>query len=678
MNRRDLLKLIGATPLLSATGLAAEPSDPLTTNADQDAYRLVIYGATPGGVACAVRAAREGLKVLLVSAHVHLGGMFSSGLGIMDTLYNGSRAPIYDEFRQSIYDWYRLKYGTDSVQYQNAGPGISKTKYEAHVAEQLINSLLSAEPNINILKGYYPTAAEKNGRKIGSVVFKAMDGPATKTIRGNLFADCSYEADLAVIAGVSCRMGRESKQEFNERYAGVIYTEDVKPGEGTYNLGKEETSIASTLNLFRYEHTSTIVFMPESTGEADPAIQAFNLRAIITNNPGNRVLPVKPANYDAAYFAKEYTHKADKVALSRPNSKSSMNYPKIVGLQNKYVEGNWEQRSKIIQQFKDELLGLLYFRQNDPSLDPAIREHWRKYGLAKDEFVDNDHLPYELYVRESRRIKGRKVFTQNDAQLLKGLSRAPVHPDSIGVTEWFLDSHACTGKRVTGSKAEGEVMLKSETVPGQIPLATLFPQEFDNMMVPVCLSATHIGWGAIRLEPVWMNVGEVAAYAAVETLARKISIHQIDTERFIYQLASKRFMLTFFNDMEGRESANWYPAVQYLGTKGFFGTYEALPQKKLTRKLAERWAEHLQAWNRKTDWDANNQAMMSLKAEEAGGDLVTAGEFASLVERSLRLTGQVKSLQQKLALKNNVHVTRGDAARLIFEAISIPLSKRTM
>lgn len=666
MKRRDLIKLFGAVPLLTM-GKLEDVSEQIAgvTMDDQPFYDLVVYGATPGGVACAVRAAREGLKVLLASPVQHLGGMFSSGLGIMDTLYNGARAPIYDEFRKSIYDWYRLKYGTDSPQYESTGPGISKTKYEAHVAEELINTLLLAEPNITITKGFYPIGIEKKGRKITGVRFKAMEGTETKVETGQFFADCSYEADFAAVADVACRMGRESRQEFNESYGGVIYTQDVKPGQGTHDLDKEEISIINKLNLYRYKQTATKIFMPESTGEADSAIQAFNLRAIITDDPDNRLWPEKPANYDAAYFAKNYTHKVEKLTLSRPNSKSSMNYPKIVGLQNKYVEGNWDERGKVMRQYKEELLGLLYFRQNDPSLTPAIREHWRKYGLAKDEFTDNGHLPYELYVRESRRIKGTKIFTQNDAQLVKGLKRAPIHPDSISVTEWFLDSHACTDKHVEGSKEEGEVMLKSETVPGQIPLATIFPQEFDNLLVPVCLSSTHIGWGAIRLEPVWMSIGEVAGYVVAEALNKKIAVNKINADRLTRKLAMNRFMISFFNDAEGREAASWYPAVQYLGAKGFFASYEANPDRKLTDKLAMRWADHLRYWKTTGNWNAVNEALKTAKEEETDGEPVTAGKFAAMITSALSVNAS--GVLKALGIHTGQAISKGDAARLIFE-----------
>lgn len=674
MNRRELIKLIGLAPLLQVTpALAASPaysSPAVNTNG----YHLLVYGATPAGVTCAIRAAREGLKVVLISTAEHLGGMFANGLGITDTLYNGARAPLYDEFRQNIYDFYRLKYGSDSAQYQASGPGISKTKYEARVAEQLINEWLSAEKNITIIKGFYPVKAEKNNKQLKHVVFRAVDGAKEMKGEATVFADCSYEGDLAAIAGAPYRIGRESKQEYGEKYAGVIYSKDTAPETPKNKAEEEQAELIRNLNLFRYKESRTILLMPESTGEADTAIQGFNLRSILTDDPGNRFLPERPVNYDAAYFKEKYTHKAENLTLSRPNRKSSLPYPELLGLQNKYVEGDWKMRKTIIEQYRNEVLGLLYFRQNDTSLPAAIREHWRKYGLAKDEFADNGHLPYELYVREARRIKGRTVFTEHDAQLSPGLKRAPVHADSIGVTEWFLDSHACTHRQVKDSKEEGEVMLKSETVPGQISLQTVLPLEPDNLIVPVCLSASHIGLGAIRLEPVWMSLGEVAGYLATEACNKKVAVKNIDPDKLTRKLAQHRFMISFFNDLEGRESADWYPAVQYLGSKGFFASYEARPNRKLTKALALRWADHLSRWKKTNDWDATAQALKTLPVEDKDTETINASEFSAMINKSLGIYQQPAALLKKLGIATDTIISRGNAARLIFEATGI-LSK---
>jgi hypothetical protein len=134
-------------------------------------------------------------------------------------------------------------------------------------------------------------------------------------------------------------------------------------------------------------------------------------------------------------------------------------------------------------------------------------------GFARDEFLDSGHLPTEVYARETRRVKGRAVFTEHDVRLQGGPQTFACSPDSIGVTEWFVDSHASGTERIKDSIYEGEIYLNYISHPGQIPYRTILPEGFSNLLVPICLSATHVGWGAIRLEPTWMGLGESAAHA---------------------------------------------------------------------------------------------------------------------------------------------------------------------
>ena len=423
---------------------------------------------------------------------------------------------------------------------------------------------------LQLLKDIIQPTPIKTARILKSVTFRQMEGDKTIELRAEIFTDCSYEGDLAAIAGVDCRIGRESRNEYGEAHAGIIYMEKGywPPKQGIDQKSFEQVR---RLNLFRYDDWSGPLLTPESSGEAHKAIQAFNIRTTLTDDPANRIIPRKPDNYDPEYLRKTFGHDGSP-GLSVPNMKTSWNQPELVGEQNNYIEGNWSQRKQIYQKFRDVTLGLLYFLQNDKSVPEEKQKIWQRFGLPKDEYKDNGHMPYEVYVRESRRIVGRKVFTENDAVLADGLKRAPVHPDSISVTEWFMDSHACTTKRLPGSKLEGEVMLKNQTFPGQIPFGSILPQNIDNLIVPVCLSASHIGWGTIRLEPTWMSIGEAAGYVASLAIKKKIPPASVDSDELTRLLARKHIMLSFFNDMEGREYAPWYPAMQYLATQGFFGS----------------------------------------------------------------------------------------------------------
>ena len=631
-------------------------------------YDLVVYGATPGGVACAIRGAREGLNVQLVSHTEHLGGMLSNGLSTMDTLYNGGRSPLYDELRTGIYSYYLLKYGENSPQYKATQPGHPKTRYEAHVVESLINELLKKESRISLLTGYYPVAAERESTELKSVTFREVDGENTLTVRAEVFADCSYEADLAVVAGVPYRVGREARDEFNEEHAGVIYLKRIEWPPTIQ--ATDEWAIARSLNLYRYQEWFEIIDEP-STGEAHPSVQGYNMRTIITRDPDNRIPIRRPADYNPELWRKYGFGNPTHPGLSMPNQKFGMNEPKLIGKQDPYVEGDWEARRRVTGQHSDATLALLYFRQHDPSVPESTRQEWLQYGLPRDEFAKNGHMPYEIYARETRRIRGRSVFSENDAQLASGLDRAPVHPDSISITEWFLDSHACTPRQVSGSEMEGKVMMKNQTFPGQVSFQTILPEGYKNLLVPVCLSSSHVGWGTIRLEPTWMSIAEAAAYAVAIAKQGDLAVSEIDTDTLVRLLADRGFLLSFFNDVEGHEEADWFPAIQYLGTKGFFATYDARPSALLTDSLAAIWIELTARLVQGPIMDATNAARITRVAEKKESKPVTAHNFARRLADALaeshRKVSSIPVFLNQYNIDPNTPISRGDACRLIFK-----------
>jgi len=548
-------------------------------------YDLCVYEATPGGIAMAVRAAREGLSVLLVNHNDHLGGILSSGLGVWDTLWEGKRSPIYDEARQAIFDHYRTTYGENSPQYRDALPGKSghtNGKFEPRVAEAVLTRLVTQEKNITVLRGYYPAVVEREGALLQSVTFREVAGKAENKVAARIFADCSYEGDLAAVAKVPYRLGRESRAEFNEPHAGEVFMAGVKIAP-TPEIARA-AELHAQLKLRKFTGFQSIK-EPESTGVADGNVQAFNYRTTLSSDPANRLPVEKPAHYDPEKL-KLLEHGS--IVAPIPNRKRGWNRPQLVGTQTAYVEADWPGRRKVMDAHWDATMALLYFLQNDPSVEAERQKSWREYGLAKDEFTDHAHRPYEFYVREARRITGRYVFTQHDASLVPGLVRAPVHADSIGVTEWYLDTHACTPRRIPGALEEGKMMLDVETFPGQVPYRTLLPQGLDNLLVPVCLSSTHVAWGTVRLEPTWMNIAESAGYAAALSVQSDIAPAALDPEVLLRKLVASRVMVNFFNDVDVSAADPRIAAAQYFATKGFFADYNARldePLKESTRKV---------------------------------------------------------------------------------------------
>lgn len=577
MKRFTALFIASWALLLPSLLPAAEP--------EEHSADLVVIGGTPGGIACAVRAAREGLSVVLVNWHAHLGGIMSSGLGVWDTQHEGRRAPIYDEMRAAFFEFYHAKYGEDSPQYRDALPGDyghTNGRYEPHVAERLFTELVDKEKNITVLRGYIPVAVEREGATLKSLTLQLMEGGGEKMLRAEIFADCTYEGDLAALAKVPYRVGRESREEFGEPHAGIVYMKPVSQAPDSESALLAEKHDALNLRQF----SGWQVMLPESTGAADGAVQACNYRTPLVTDPANRVPIEKPANYDP-YFLK--TLEVYSGVPSIPNGKFGWNRPQLIGMQTPYVEADWPERQRIMDAHWEMTMGLLFFHQHDPTVPEKIRAAWLEHGLAKDEYADNGHRPYEMYIREARRITGRAIYTQHDAMLAPGLGRAPIHPDSIAFTEWYMDSHSCTTARVPGSMEEGKAMLHQETFPGQIPYRCLLPQGVDNMLVPVCLSATHVAWGTVRLEPVFMQTGESAGHAAALAVQTKSTPAGLNPELLIRKLIASRSTISFFNDVDTDNPQ--YSAAQYFGTKGFFASYDARLDAPLTESVQAAWEE---------------------------------------------------------------------------------------
>lgn len=618
------------------------------------AYDLVVVEGTPGGITMAVRAAREGLNVLLVNHNEHLGGILSSGLGVWDTQYEGKRAPFYDEVRQAIFEHYRTTYGENSEQYKQALPGKSghtNGKFEPKVAEMIFDRLVAKEKQLTVWKGYVPVEVKRNGPLIEAVTFRAENGKEKRTVAAKVFADCTYEGDLAALARVPFRVGREARAEYREPHAGKVFMVSSSKAP-TPELAKA-AELHGSLNLRKFTGFQTIA--SESTGEADGEVQAFNYRTILSSDPANRLPVAKPAHYDVAALKKlEF----GSIVQPLPNKKIGWNRPQLIGPHTAYVEGDAKTRQQVMDAHWEATMALLYYLQNDESVTPERRKYFGQFGLAKDEFTDNGQRPYEFYVREARRIVGRYVFTQHDAMLAKTYGRAPVHEDSIGVTEWYMDTHACTTNRVAGSMDEGKMMLHYETFPGQVPYRALLPQGVDNLLVPVCLSSTHVAWGTIRLEPTWMNICESATYAAVQAVKNKQTPAAIDADKLLRTLAEKRVMLTFFNDVDMNGKEAWIPAAQYFGAKGFFTTYDARLNEPLTMQVAMRWASGLKRINEGT-LKADALATALAMGDTGQNEKATRGKFAGLLPRN----------QNNAELPSFSQLTRGEALVMMWEAL---------
>jgi hypothetical protein len=619
--------------------------DAAASAVDGKHYDLVVVGGTASGVACAVRAAREGCTVLLVQHNRHIGGMLSNGLMQWDALYGGPRAPLFTELLGNIEKHYIEVFGKDSVDHQRmrcTHEHYPISWVEPHVMERECHRLIAGEKNITLLFSHYPAAVEREGATIKSVMLREYG--TTKDIRAkaSMFADATYEGDLFAVAKVAYRVGREARDEFNEPHAGKVFC----------NVGGEpapKEAVEGKLNIRAYGQSQGTIDAT-SPFTADGAVQAYNYRFCVCKDPANRVMLTAPP---PGYNRDEYVNFGRKGIATNagPNSKSHMNSPILPGENHAYPDADWPTREKIIERHKNFGLGLIWFLQNDESMKPAQREEFRQWGLAKDEFTDNGNIPYEMYVREARRIVGRHVFKEQDNSLAPGLGRTPIMPDSIGITDWYMDSHACTTESRPGFHYDGKLILTAESRPAQIPYRALLPQGVDNLLVPVCLSATHVAWGAIRLEPVWMQTGEAAGFAAGLAHRNKVAPAKLDPALLMRTLSERRQLISFFSDMKVDGSEPWIPAAQYFGTLGFFADYNIRADEPLRKGTAQAWiASAAQPEGRVSIAD-------SVAKAESGPDgaTISKAEFTALLDR------------REAAHADAGAITRGEALAALWE-----------
>lgn len=639
---------------------------------------LLIVGATPGGLCCAVRAARQGLRVV-VATHTHyLGGMLSSGLGVWDTCYEGARAPLVEEFKARLREYYSNTYGAESTQFRTYTETLS---FEPRAGERVFNDLVDELPNLSILQQVYAVGVERSERRIHAVIFRSMDETTTTRIEATNYVDSTYEGDLAAVAGVPYRVGRESREEYGEPHAGRIFT------QFTYGLFPQEAAIGK-LNLRPFDLNSLGVFAG-STGEGDEAIQAFNFRSILCSDPDNCRPIEKPANYDRNTYlvllaneeerqGKEYPFRSTwliqdirqfrfKNWKALPNNKLSWNHGGFIGQNHAYPRATWQEREEIAQRHKDFDLGLLYFLQNDDAVPAEVRERASQWGLALDEFSDNENFPYEMYVREARRIVGRYVFTEHDASIAPGLKRAPIHEDSIAIAEWPMDSHECRMERQVGSASDGMVLLNEKTRPAHIPYRIFLTEQFENLLVGVCASATHIGWGTIRVEPTMMHIGESLGTALALAHEQSIAPVAVSVAELQRRLVENGVMLSFFNEFDMNSTEPWVQAVQFLGTKGFFASYDAQPHKLLDAATMRAWVRLAGSWL-VGEADVNDHAR---RLPIGDGITITSDRFLQVVNNELDYRGWDVVTAQDVGLDsaNDKPMTRGEACHVLYQVM---------
>lgn len=551
---------------------------PFPASAEEHTYDIVVYGGSSGGVTAAVQAARMGKSVVLINPYTHLGGMTSSGLGNTDS---GRRAVIGGLSRE-FYERIHAAYEDDTrwVQerrsdYLGAGKlaegDTAQWGFEPHVAEQVYRDWLEAYdiPLIDArLDRREGVGVVMDGQRIAAIVTEPGD-----TYHGEMFIDATYEGDLMAAAGVSYTVGREGNAAYNETLNGIqtdntvhhIFTIDNAMGRVPQEMpasnrvdpyvtpGDPDSGLLPGVN-------------PDAGGEdgqGDSRVQSYCYRLCLTNDPDNLVPFARPEGYDEATY--ELLFRMFEAGETRipwlpgrmPNRKTDTNNRwavsmNLIGGSTDYPEASYERRREIELEHEHWQRGLMWTLANHPRVPDHVRREVSRWGYAKDEFTDNGHWPYMIYIRVARRMVSDYVMTEHDCMGRR------VCDDSVGMGSYTMDSHNVQRYVTPGGWVQNEGNIETPTPgPYAISYRAIIPKrgEAENLLVPWAVSASHIAFGSIRMEPVFMILGQSAATAAALAIDAGVAVQDLDYDTLRERLAADGQVLTRSDTRTGRARA---------------------------------------------------------------------------------------------------------------------------
>ncbi len=555
-------------------------------------YDLVIVGGTPGGIMAAIEAARMGKTSVILERTAYIGGLPANGLGATDIATRGATTGLFSEFTQRIKAYYSKTYGKTSQQVKDCSDGFH---FEPSVAEKIFQEMIAAEgARITVLTqrqfNFSTGDIEMQGQHVSRIRVVNRQTGAYEYYQGRIFVDATYEGDLGAAARVPYRVGREAAWEYDEPGAGKAYEYwKSLPAEGT-------------------------------TGEPDNAVQAYNYRLTLTDDPQQRMPIEKPATYrredyvsliddvwtgrttwkavkdlSADVYEKNRQHLLnggersitpwDMWGIERlvsnnkvPNGKVDANNQHAAFISTDLPEENWpwptsswEWRDKFAQRLRDYTEGLLWFAQHDEALPLQFRREIQKWGYAKTEYQDNGYFPRQVYVREGRRFEGMYFFTAKDALPVAEGQRPPVHATSITASHYALDSHAAR-KRESG-RAHLDGFISYPTAVYTVPYGVIVPKEVDNLLLPVPVSGSHIGFSTLRMEPCWMALGQAAGAAASIAIDDRCGVQQVNIPKLQDRLLDEGATLFYYEDMTPADKD--FKQAQQLGLQGKITSWKA-------------------------------------------------------------------------------------------------------
>lgn len=571
----------------------------------QTNYDLVIVGGNPGGIMAAISAARLGKTSVILERTAHIGGLPANGLGATDIATRAATTGLFREFVDRVKKHYVDTYGASSEQVKLCSDGYH---FEPSVGAKVFDDMVAEHKDkITILKMRQFDAEDQNitlsDNKIQKIRILNRENGQMEEYTGKIFLDATYEGDLGAAAKVPFRTGREGKSEFNEPGAGRVY-KYWGGGEG-----------------------------PGSTFDADNAVQSYNYRLCLSNIPANRVEIKKPANYNRNEFVSliedvwggyntniqskdvtpamreenRRTMKAGNPTIIPGDRRGILKITNIVHVPNNKTDANnqhdafistdlpeenwpwptssWEWRDKFAQRLREYIEGLFWFAQNDTELPAAFRKEAKEWGLAKDEYLDNGHFPRQVYVREGRRFEGLYFFTANDAVPSQIGGRPPVHQSSITASHYALDSHAVRKREKGRVHLDGFLSYPSAVY--TVPYGVMVTKEVDNLLLPVPVSGSHIGFSTLRMEPCWMAIGQAAGIASSLAIDEKVKVQNICQSKMQDILLDQKATLMYYRDVAYTDPD--FRMVEYMGLRGYLPEWEAKLQEPVTREILAQW-----------------------------------------------------------------------------------------
>jgi hypothetical protein len=540
---------------------------------------VIVYGGTPAGIAAAIAAARDGERVLLIEPTDRLGGMVTCGLSHTDFRTREGLNGLYLEFIKRVEQHYREAYGPDSPQVRDCWGGVFA---EPKVNLAVFEKMLAEQPNITVWKNRRVFSARSSGdeqsRGIGMLALLENDGRTTLTVSADYYIDATYEGDLIAAAHVPYRVGREGRDEFGESLA------------------------------------------PE---QADVQLQAYNFRLTATQDEANRVMPRKPPGYQREDFVgvlplfangklktvfgypSDCLYKAQTPPL--PNGKYDLNDVSrglvrlsLPGENLEWPDGGGgaavrsapeepvkpevpfsptglaQARDRIFRTHFNWDVGLFYFLQNDEAVPAKVRDEARTWGWCRDEYDDNGHVPPQLYIREARRMIGTYVYTEKDTDHAPNDARAVLRPDSIAIGDYGPNCHG-TGHEGTRFDGKHTGEFYKAVSPYQIPYGVLTTKDVENLLAPGPVSSSHVGFCALRLEPIWMSLGQAAGHAAHLAREGHRAVQHIKVPDLQKRLQAEGGATIYVSDVQPGHAD--FAAVQWWGTAGGLHGLAPKPEK---------------------------------------------------------------------------------------------------